>query len=182
MAGITTQINDFHKNKFQVRFSNIPNFTGRDIDIHVVDNYITAFNVPDISIPMLTSISGHLRQLHPNTIGSRDLQTINLEMKIDEHMYNWWLMYSWLYKMRHGATSSRTAEGTEPLVRMDSIDTIELCLLDNDGHIVSKLRFHQCILSNISSLDLKFSDAETGTMVLTFEVEEMSFDVETEED
>jgi len=183
MPGITSQINDFNKNKFMVRFSNVPNMTGYDkIDVHVLNNYVQAFNIPDVSIPMLTSVFGHERQLHPNTIGSRDLQTINMEFKIDEHMFNFWLMYSWLYNMRHGKTCGKKSLKGEELVRMDCIDCIELCLLDNDNHLISKLRFHHCIINNISALDLSFKSSDLGTMVVTFEVEDMSFHVETDEE
>lgn len=181
MPGLTTQINNYNKNKWKVRFSNIPNMTGQKIDIHVLNNYVREFNVPDITIPMLTSITGHERQLHPNTIGSRDLQTINIAFTIDEHMYNYWLLYTWLYQMRHGKTlPDRTNLDGVPLVRMDCIDVIELCLLDNDKKIISKMKFHHCILNNMGALDLKYSDSELGTMVCTFEVENVSFEVNTE--
>ena len=69
MAGITTSINDFNKNKFVVRFSNLVNFTGIDLDTHILDNYVRSVSIPDLSIPMLTSMYMHERQLHPNPIG-----------------------------------------------------------------------------------------------------------------
>ena len=181
MPGLTTQINNYNKNRWKVRFSNIPNMTGTPIDVHVLNNYVREFNVPDISIPMLTSITGHERQLHPNTIGSRDLQTINIVFSIDEKMQNYWLLYTWLYKMRHGKViPDRTNLSGEALVRMDCIDVIELCLLDNDNNIISKLKFHHCIINNMGALDLKYSDSELGSLVCTFEVENMTFEVQTE--
>lgn len=183
MPGITSQINDFNKDKFQVRFSNVVNMTGYEhIDSHVLNNYVQEFNIPDVSIPMLTSVFGHERQLHPSPIGSRDLQTINILFKIDEHMFNFWLMYAWLGNMRRGKTCGKTDLKGKELLRMDCIDCIELCLLDNDDHLVSKMKFHHCILSNISSLDLSVKGSEIGTMTCTFEYEEMTFDVETEEE
>lgn len=179
MPGITTQINEFHKNKFVVRFSNVPNMTGyKGIDIHVLNNYLKAITIPDLSIPMLFSTTGQYRQLHPSPIGSRDLQTLTVEFKLDEHAFNYWLLSTWLYQMRHGHTCGKTSLKGEELLRMDCIDAIEVCFLDNDGHVLSKIRFKHCIINNLSSVDLKYGTAELGTMIATFEVEELEFVVE----
>lgn len=183
MPGITTQINNYNNDNFLIRFSNFPNLTNKkDIDMHVFNNYVQNINIPDISIPMLTSVFGHERQIHPNTIGSRDLQTINLQFKIDEKMFNWYAMYCWLWGMRHGQTCGRTSLKGEELVRMDAIDCIEICMLNNDKEIISKLKFHHCILNNLSSLELKYGESETASFICTFEVENMSFDLETKEE
>lgn len=183
MAGMTTEINNFNKNKWLIRFSNVPNMTGRnDIDVHVLNNYIKSINIPDISIPMLESIMLHHRQLHPATTGDRNLQTINIEFNIDEKMKNWFLLYCWLYYMKHGQTCGRTNLDGIELVREDAIDVIELCMLNNDDEVISKLKFHHCIINNLSSLDLKYGSSEIGTIIATFEVESLSFDLETKEE
>lgn len=183
MAGVTTQINDFHKNKFIVRFSNMPNMTGYDdIDIHVFNNYIKSVNIPDLSIPMLYSTTGQYRQLHPSPIGSRDLQTVTVEFKIDEHMFNYWVLSSWLYMMRYGQTCGKKSLKNEELLRLDCIDVMEICLLDNDGRVISKIKFKHCIINNLSTIDLKYGSADLGSMIATFEVEELEFCVETGDD
>lgn len=183
MPGVTTQINEFHKNKFEVRFSNVPNMTGYSgIDIHVLNNYLKAINIPDLAIPMLSSTSGQYRQLHPSPIGSRDLQTLTIEFKIDEHAFNYWLLSSWLYHMRYGQTCGKKSLKGEELLRFDCIDAIEICFLDNDGRVLSKMRFKHCIINNLSSLDLKYGSADLGTMIATFDVEELEFVVEQGDD
>lgn len=179
MPGVTTQINEFHKNKFEVRFSNVPNMTGyKDIDIHVLNNYLKGISIPDLSIPMLYSTTGQYRQLHPSPIGSRELQTVTIEFNIDEHAFNYWLLSSWLYHMRYGHTCGKKSLKGEELLRFDCIDAIEICFLDNDGRVLSKIRFKHCIINNLSTLDLKYGTSELGTMIATFEVEEQEFVVE----
>lgn len=175
MAGLTSVINNFNKNKFIVRFSNIPDFTGKGIDVHVLNNYLKSFQIPDISISTLASIYGHTRQLHPNTIGSRDLQTINIVFNIDEEMKNWFLLYSWLYAMRHGKTCGRKNLKEQELVRMDNIDSIDIIFLTNEDEIVSKLSFKNCVLNNIGSIELEYGASELGSFVTTFEVEDIEF-------
>lgn len=175
MSSITSSINNYNKNKFIVRFSNVPDFTGKNIDVHVLNNYLKSFQIPDISIPMLTSIYEHNRQLHPNTIGSRDLQTINIVFNIDEEMKNWYLLYSWLYGMRHGKTCGKKDLKGNELIRMDCIDSIDVIFLNNDDEIVSKLSFKHCILNNIGSVELEYGASELGSFVTTFEVEDIEF-------
>ena len=46
--GTTTQINNFNKNRWAVRFSNFPNMTGvKELDMHVMNDYVKSFNVPE---------------------------------------------------------------------------------------------------------------------------------------
>ena len=49
-------INNSNNNKFIVRFSNFPNFTGKKINLNNLNQYLESITIPDISIPMLTSI------------------------------------------------------------------------------------------------------------------------------
>ena len=77
-------INNSNNNKFIVRFSNFPNFTGVKLNMNNLNQYLESVTVPDISIPMLTSMYEHERQLHPNPIGQRELQTITMTFQVDE--------------------------------------------------------------------------------------------------
>ena len=141
MAGITNSINTYNKNKYQVRFSNFPNFTNKMIDNHIFDNYLQSVTIPDMTIPMLTSMYMQDRQLHPNTIGKRELQTITMTFQMDEEQKNWYAFYSWLYFMRHGKSCGKTNLKGDELIRMDCIDTIEILHCNNNGEVISKMKF-----------------------------------------
>lgn len=182
MSGITTSINKFNKNKFLVRFSDFPNLTDISFDTHIFNNYIKTFNIPDISMTMLSSTYLHKRQLHPNTKGSRDLQTITIEFIIDEEMKNWFVMYAWLVETRHGLTSGKKSLIQEELVRLNCVDAIEIISLDNNNNVKSKLKFKHCILSNIGSLQLQYGVSEEATFVCTFEYEEIDIELMCEDD
>ena len=90
MAGVTQDINNFNKHKWICRFSNMVDFTVLELDTTVLDNYIRTVNIPDLSVNMLTSEFQHERQLHPDPRGARDLQTINMEFKMDEEGKNFY--------------------------------------------------------------------------------------------
>ena len=50
-------INNSNGNKFIVRFSNFPNFTGKKLNVNnLLNQYLESVTVPDISIPMLSSM------------------------------------------------------------------------------------------------------------------------------
>ena len=182
MSGITQHINDFTNNKFEVRFSNIVNMTNFELDSHILDNYVKNVSVPDLSIPMLDSRYKHERQLHPNPIGARELQTMNIEFILDEHMCNYFLFYSWIYWMRFGEPCGKTNLKGQELLRMDCVDAIELVSLSNNNKIMSKMKFKHAIPTTLSNLSLQYGSAEQVTFVVTFEYEIIDLMLENTED
>ena len=182
MAGITTQINDFTNNKFIVRFSNLVNMTNYELDTHILDNYVKNVSVPDFSIPLLDSKYLHERQLHPNPIGARDLQTINIEFFLDERMMNYYYFYCWLYWMRFGEAVGKTTAKGDELLRMDCIDAIEIVSLNNNNKIMTKMKFKHAILNNMAQLSLQYGSADPVTYVCTFTYENIELLLENTED
>jgi hypothetical protein len=179
---IIEDINNSNNNKFIVRFSNFPNFTGHRLNMNNLNQYLESITIPDISIPMLSSIYNHERQLHPATIGQRDLQTLTITFQVDEARKNWYAFYSWMWYMRHGQTCGKTNLKGEELVRMDCIDTIEVINLTNNGEVVSKLKFGHCILNNVSSTEFTCQSSELSKFTVTFEVETVDLDLLTNEE
>lgn len=177
MPGITSSINNFNKNKFVIRFSNFPNFTKENIDVHVLNNYIKTFQVPDVSMPLLHTIYLSENQNHPSTIGNREFQSIQIEFFVDEEMKNFNALYAWMYNMRYGQTCGKKNLKGEELVRMDRIDTIELVCLNNDDEIVSKMKFQNCILTNIGALQLEYGQSEQASFTTTFDIENIDFEL-----
>lgn len=179
---IIEDINNSNNNKFIVRFSNFPNFSGHRLNMNNLNQYLESITIPDISIPMLSSIYNHERQLHPATIGQRDLQTLTITFQVDEARKNWYAFYSWMWFMRHGQTCGKTNLKGEELVRMDCIDTIEVINLTNNNEVVSKLKFGHCILNNVSSAEFTCQSSELSKFTVTFEVETVDLDLLTDEE
>ena len=182
MSGITTEINQFTNNKFVVRFTNLVNMTEFELDEHILNNYIKSITVPNISIPMLESKFMHERQLHPNPIGARELQTVNIEFIMDERMRNYYLLYSWIYYMRYGRTCGKKSLKGDELLRMDCIDAIEFVSLNNDNKIISKMKFKHAIITDIGSWNGTYGSAEVVTFSATFNYETVELLLEDTED
>lgn len=176
-------INNSNGNKFIVRFSNFPNFTGKKLNVNnLLNQYLESVTVPDISIPMLNSMYMHERQLHPASIGARDLQTITMTFQIDECRKNWYAFYSWMWYMRHGQTCGKKSLIGEELLRFDCIDTIELINLSNNNEVISKMKFSHCILNNLSSAEFTCQNSELSKFTVTFEIETLDLDLLTDEE
>ena len=175
-------INNSNNNKFLVRFSNFPNFTGKKLNLNNLNQYLESVTVPDISIQMLHSMYLHEDQRHPNTIGKRDLQTLTMTFQVDEARKNWYAFYCWMWFMRHGMSCGKKSLIGEELVRYDCIDTIEVINLSNNNEIVSKLKFQHCILNNVSSAEFTCQSSELSKFTVTFEVESIDLDLLTDEE
>lgn len=182
MAGLTTEINQFSNNKFVIRFSNLVNMTGEELDSHVLNNYIKNVSIPNFNIPMLDTKYLHERQLHPNPIGSRDLQTINIEFILDEHMKNYYLLQSWIFYMRFGRTCGKTNLKGDELLRMDCVDAIEIVSLNNDNKIISKMKFKHAIISDLGALSLSYGSSDVISYTATFHYETIELLLEDTED
>lgn len=182
MAGVTQSINIFNKNKWQVRFSNMCDFTELDLDSHILDNYVKTVNIPDLTVNMLTSEFGHARQIHPDPRGARDLQTINIEFIMDEEGKNFYYFWMWLINMRAGNAIGKKNLKGEALLRLDQIDCIEICLLNNNKVMVSKMKFFDCIPTNLSSMSLETGQKNLASFVITFDYENMSLQPITHEE
>ena len=176
-------INNSNGNKFIVRFSNFPNFTGKKLNVNnLLNQYLESVTVPDISISMLSSMYMHERQLHPASIGARDLQTITMTFQVDEARKNWHAFYAWMWYMRHGQTCGKKSLIGEELLRFDCIDTIELINLSNNNEVLSKMKFGHCILSNLGSAEFNCQTSELSNFTVTFEIETLDLDLLTDEE
>lgn len=175
-------INNSNNNKFIVRFSNFPNFTGKKLNMNNLNQYLESVTVPDVSIPILHSVYLHEDQKHPSPIGARELQTITMTFQVDEARKNWYAFYAWIMYMRYGYSCGKKSLVGEELLRFDCIDTIEVINLSNNNEIISKLKFGHCILSNISSAEFTCQTSELSKFTVTFEVETIDLDLLTDEE
>lgn len=168
---ITTTVNGYNKNKWRVTFSNIPNFTGNDeFDLSVVNNNVRGITIPDLSSPLLTSEYMSFKQNHPNPIGTRDLQTLTLEIQADDYLRNWHYFWDWCMANRLGKIARTDLRG-EPLLRDNCIDKVNVYFYDNAKNVKSKLEFQRCFITSISNMDLKYGVSEHGSFIVTLDFE-----------
>lgn len=175
MSNVTSTVNNYSGNQFKVIFNTWPNLTGNELDTVVFDNNVVAFTIPDISGPLLNTQIGHIKQLHPNPVGYRQLNAFNVTFRVDDRLLNYYAAKCWISGSRVGERKSNKNLPNDYL-RWNRIETVELQNLDNAEHVVSRMIFKRVFLTNLSNLTLKYGQSENSTFTCTFEYEECVFE------
>lgn len=181
MSNITSTVNNYSGNQFKVIFNTWPNLTGNELDTVVFDNNVVSFTIPDISGPLLNTQIGHIKQLHPNPVGYRQLNAFNVTFRVDDRLLNYYAAKCWISGSRVGERKSNKNLPNDYL-RWNRIETVELQNLDNAEHVVSRMLFKRVFLTNISNLTLKYGQSENSTFTCTFEYEECDFETLVKDD
>lgn len=175
MSNVTSTVNNYSGNQFKVIFNTWPNLTGKELDTVVFDNNVVSFTIPDISGPLLNTQIGHVKQLHPNPVGYRQLNAFNVTFRVDDRLLNYYAAKCWISGSRVGERKSNKNLPNDYL-RWNRIETVELQNLNNAEHVVSRMLFKRVFLTNISNLTLRYGQSENSTFTCTFEYEECDFE------
>lgn len=175
MSNVTSTVNNYSGNQFKVIFNTWPNLTGKELDTVVFDNNVVSFTIPDISGPLLNTQIGHVKQLHPNPVGYRQLNAFNVTFRVDDRLLNYYAAKCLISGSRVGERKSNKNLPNDYL-RWNRIETVELQNLDNAEHVVSRMLFKRVFLTNISNLTLRYGQSENSTFTCTFEYEECDFE------
>lgn len=176
MSAITTTVNNYNNNQYKLVFNNWPNLTGKALDMSVFDNNVKSFTIPDISSPLLNTQIGHIKQLHPNPVGYRQLNAFHVTFNVDDKLLNYYAAKCWVAGSRVGERKSdQTLPGN--YLRYNRIETVELQNFDNAENLVSRMLFKRVFITNLGNLQLQFGQSELATFTCTFEYEECDFEV-----
>ena len=177
MSNMTSTVINYNTNKFKIVLSNVPNLTGNTkFDNSVINNYVRGITIPDITIPMLESFYGQARQLHPNPIGSKNLNTVLVEFKVDDTMMNWYIFYCWLVNTRKGQ-NVRTGLDGKPLLRLNCIDSLDVYSYNNIDKAASRIKFKSCQITSISNLALKYGTSDAAIFTVTLDYENIEIEI-----
>lgn len=180
MADITSSVNNYSGNQFRVIFNQWPNLTGKKLDTSVFDNNVMSFTIPDITGPLLNTQYGHVKQLHPNPVGYRQLNAFNVTFRVDDRLLNYYAAKCWISGSRVGERKSNKNLPYD-LLRWNRIETVELQNLDNAENVVSRMLFKRVFITNLSNLTLRYGQSENSTFTCTFEYEECDFETLVED-
>ena len=175
-------VNLFTKNKYELVMSNIPNLTiipDDELDLATFSTSVKSVQLPNITLKLLHSYWQHEDQKHPNPQGARDTNTLTVTWTLDSKFMNYIIFAAWAQGSRYGIPArGGRAEGSEPLLRDNCIDRIDVYSLDNAKMPFAKLSFHRAFLTGISNLALEFGDASVVTFQTTFEYEKFGLTVQ----
>lgn len=181
MSSVTNSVNNYNNSQFRVVFNEWPNLTGKKLPSYVFDNNVRSVTIPDVSIPVLTSQTGHVRQIHPSPIGYRDLNNILITFKVDDQLLNYYAAKCWIDGSRIGKRKSNEMLPGDYL-HYNRIETLEIHNLNNVGQVVSKMIFNNVFLTNISNLTLQYGQADNSEFTCTFDYMKCTFETLVEQE
>lgn len=165
-------INSFHGDRFKFSMSNFPGSDNPNL-ISYFENYIKSVTIPDYSLKLITSsMPFGMKIRHPDTPNLNEgLTEMTVTFILSENMINYWMLFKWMNDIRYSQINS------DDLVRKYTIKVINIDTLDNQKNKVASLKYTECFLTNLSSLNLQFGEGEQLTFNATFNYQEVTFDL-----
>ena len=165
MSSNNVLINTFHADKWKVNFSNIPSITNFK-QLGLYDNFVRSLSIPEYTLEMTTSHFKDEIRRYPTPKKNDNLNMLSIDFKVDENVENYHNLLTYMQAIRYGKVN------TETLVR-NTINTIEISMLDNQKRTKSKISFTEAFLVSLSALSLVMGSADEHTFTAQFVYEEM---------
>ena len=159
--------NNFSSDSWRLSFSNIPQLDGDPkVDMLLIDTYIKTVTIPDLSIDTINSEFLGSSSRHVSSRTNDNLAQVALEFVLSEDMKNYNYFYQWFQMLRHGKTQER-------LFKDCVAKEVSVELLDNQKRVVNKMKFTNCILNSVGSLNLTQGVSELITFSVLLQYQEM---------
>ena len=158
-------INTFHQDKWKINFSNIPSLDNTFKDLNLYDLYVKSVTLPDVN---MTETFEHFKTFivrHPVIDANQNLSQLQVTFKVDEQLKNYYNMYNFLMNLKNGK------KVTNDLIRLNTIDSIDIIILDNQKRNNTILSFKNCFLLSLSSLSLVYGDSTNVDFTCNFSYE-----------
>ena len=179
---LNKNVNLFTKNKYVLSLSNIPNLTvipDDELDLSVFSTSVKSVQLPNINNNLLHSYWQHEDQLHPNSQGARETNTITITWLLDSKFLDYIIFAAWAQGSRYGIPArNRGTKESDALLRDNCIDRLDVYSLDNALMPFAKLSFYRVFLTGLGNLDLEFGDSSVVSFQTTFAYEKFGLTVQ----
>jgi hypothetical protein len=158
-------VNRFNSDKWKVSFSNFPIPTTRTtkLDLSLFDNFVKTISLPDFSLEYIQLPFGGYAENHSVNKLNSNLNPLTLEFLVDEDMENYFAFYDWYDEVRKGNASKNNN-----YIHRSNIAEIMVKFLDNQNRDGAILRFSDCVISSVSSLNLLYGSSDHVPFTVTF--------------
>lgn len=154
-------------NKFKVSFSNIPNLIKYNDIGSLYSRFVHSLSLPEYGLKYIEQRIAGSVQLQPISQKNDDLAELSIEFQLDENFLNYYNLSLFIKQLRHGDNM----RGKEFLYQ-NIIDSIDVIRLDNEAREIKTVSFKNCMLVNLSPLDLEFGKADIPTFQADFKYQE----------
>lgn len=158
--------NLFRSSKWRVSFSNIPSSNDFD-DMKLYDYYVKSLYLPSYNVDEVYSEFKNQRMRYPTTKINENLQPINISFKCSENLENYLNLFEYMQQMKYGQNV------TPEYIKDNTVNKINLIILDNQKRDIYKIEFTNCFLLALSNLDLVQGIDNEITFSTTFSYQEI---------
>ena len=123
--------------------------------MRIFEYYIKNIVIPDASLDTANIDFKNSVQLTPMSIANNDLPALTIEFIADESLLNYFYLFSFIKKTRFGNISVDS-------LRHNVINEICVNCMDNQGRILSKLRFKKALPSSVGSMNLEYGASSSN--------------------
>lgn len=159
--------NMFHSDKFCVEFSNIPNGTGKPIDIRLFNLYVKSIALPDMQLDTANTDFQRFSVRQVMSRANDSVQALSIEFKVSEDLRNYYALYSYMRASRYGQYLDKSE-----WVRQNTIKTLKVVCKDNQDREIGGFVFTNALIISLASLQLTQGTADNVTFAATFTYDE----------
>jgi len=178
--GANPQINTFHGTNFKVHISNIPTVQ-YEHELDLFHNFVRSISLPGFSIDMIMSDWKGEQYLNPGSHKNDGLGDVSITFKLTENLMNYFYMAQYVMDMRY-EYSDNDSDAPQNRMKMNFVKAIDIDILDNSKRTVANIKFSRCFPTEISNLELDYTNGQELDFTVTFKVTEINFSPITEID
>lgn len=158
-------INKFNSDKWKVIFSNFPTPSTRTtkLDLSLFNNNVKTISLPDFNLEYTQLPFGGYSENHSVNKLNNNLNALTIEFLVDEDLENYFAFYDWYDEIRNGRATKNNS-----YIHRSVIGEILVQFLDNQNRKGTLLRFSECVISNVSSLNLIYGSSDYVPFTVTF--------------
>jgi len=171
--GANPQINTFHGTNFKVTISNIPTLEFEN-ELDLFHNFIRSISLPSFSIDMIMSEWRGEQYLNPGSHKNDSIGDVSITFKLTENLMNYFYMAQYVMDMRYEHSDTKE-DGQDPRMKMNFIKAIDIDILNNSKKRVANIKFSRCFPTEISNIELDYTNGQEMEFTVTFKVTEINF-------
>jgi hypothetical protein len=165
---------------FYMTFSNVPG-VAKDSTLKYYDDYVRSVSLPSYSVNVYaTGLLGH-NENHPMQRQNDDLGDVSITFKNSEDCMNYFMIMHWMQALRFGVDlvgDTDLISPSGPRLKRNVINEMDVFILDNQKRTIAKVRFTNCLPTDLSGLEFTYGSDEELEFTLTLKYEDILVEVE----
>ena len=160
---------------FYMTFTNVPG-VDKDSTLKYFDDFVRSVSIPSYAVNIYATGLMQHDELHPLQRQNDDLGDVSITFKVSEDFRNYFMIMYWMQALRAGVDLMGNKDQLSPMgprLKRNVINELDVFILDNQKVPIIKIRFTNCLPSDISGIDLSYGSDEEMEFTLSLKYEEI---------